>query len=109
MARRIFGQIGKLKPEMAEVYVQLHGRPWPELLDTLKRYHFENYSIFRHGDFVFSYFEYTGEDYEADMLLMEREPVMLRWWTYSKPCFSSFALSPQEEYYADMQRIFHLP
>ena len=109
MQTRFFGQVGKLKPEMVKDYVRLHGDPWPELLETLKKYHLQNYSIFQFQDMVFSYFEYAGSDYEADMALLAQEPVMLAWWTYSKPCFSRFAMHAREEFYADMQRIFFLP
>ena len=108
MRKLIWGQIGKLLPEKADEYAQLHLNPWPELLEALRRHHLENYSIFQWGETVFSYFEYTGEDYDADMGRMASDPTMQRWWTYTKPCFERYAMSPKEEFYADMKQIFRL-
>ena len=65
MARRMFGQIGRLKKEKIEEYKTLHAAVWPDVLKTITECNLENYSIFIKGDLVFSYFEYTGTDYEA--------------------------------------------
>lgn len=64
--RVIFGQLGRLKPEKIEEYEALHAAPWPEVLQTIHDCNLRNYSIFREGEQVFAYFEYIGEDYEAD-------------------------------------------
>lgn len=77
-------------------------------MEVLRKYHLGNYSIFQRGLWVFSYFEYDGDDYDTDMALMAQEPVMLRWWTHSKPCFERFAMAKDVEFYADMERIFFL-
>lgn len=65
--RVIFGQLGRLKPEKIEEYEALHAAPWPEVLQTIHDCNLRNYSIFREGEQVFAYFEYIGDDYEADM------------------------------------------
>ena len=65
--RVIFGQLGRLKPEKIEEYEALHAAPWTEVLQTIHDCNLRNYSIFREGEQVFAYFEYIGEDYEADM------------------------------------------
>ena len=54
--RRIGAMIG-LAPESADEYIRLHAAVWPEVLDTLRRANVTNYSIFRHGDLLFSYME----------------------------------------------------
>ena len=58
MARRMFGQIGRLKKEKIEEYKTLHAAVWPDVLKTITECNLENYSIFIKGDLVFSYFEY---------------------------------------------------
>lgn len=108
MAKQFFGQMGRLLPEKAGEYASLHQNPWPELLDILRKHHLGNYSIYQHGLWVFSYFEYDGQDYEADMASLEQEPVMQRWWTFSKPCFQRFSMGRHAEFYDDMDRIFYL-
>ena len=104
--RVIFGQIGRLRPEKIEEYEALHAAPWPEVLKTIRECNLCRYSIFRHGELVFAYFEYTGSDYEADMARMERDEATQRWWTHTKPCFVKYGADPQSEFYADMKQIF---
>lgn len=107
MSRVIFGQLGRLKPEKIEEYEALHGAPWPEVIQTIYDCNLRNYSIFRHEDLVFAYFEYVGKNYEADMAKMELCPHTQRWWTHTKPCFVKFSIRPDSEFYADMKQIFH--
>lgn len=107
MKKVCFGQIGRLKPEKIQEYCALHANPWPEVLKTITDCNLQNYSIFRNGDLVFAYFEYVGQDYEADMEKMAQDPVTQQWWTHTKPCFEKFAISPDSEFYHDMQQIFY--
>ena len=105
--RVIFGQLGRLKPEKIEEYEALHAAPWPEVLQTIHDCNLRNYSIFREGAQVFAYFEYIGDDYEADMEKMARDEATRRWWTHTKPCFQKFSVRADSEFYADMKRIFY--
>ena len=68
------GQIIGLKPDQIEVYERLHAAVWPEVLAMISACNIRNYSIFRHGELLFAYFEYTGNDYEADMAKMAADP-----------------------------------
>jgi len=108
MSKIIFGQIGTLKPDKIEDYEKLHANPWPEVLRTIHDCNLRNYSIFRQDNLVFSYFEYVGEDYEADMAEMEKDEATQRWWTFTKPCFEKFVIRSDSEFYADMKQIFYL-
>ena len=65
MERRRFGQVGRLKPEKRDEYVRLHAEVWPDVLNMITACNLENYSIFIRGNVVFSYFEYTGTDYDC--------------------------------------------
>ena len=100
-----YGQRAKLKPDKIEEYVKLHAAVWPEILQIITDCHQENYSIYIEGDELFCYFEYTGDDFEADMKRMEENPVMQEWWTHTKPCFLHH---DEELYYYDLKEIFHL-
>ena len=62
MSKIIFGQLGKLKRDKIEEYESLHANPWPDVLKTIHNCNLRNYSIFRHDDLVFAYFEYVGVD-----------------------------------------------
>ncbi len=108
MKKIYFGQIGRLKADKIREYKELHQNPWPEVLQTIRECNIQNYSIFQKDQLVFGYFEYTGGDYEADMEKMARDPVTQEWWKHTKPCFVRYSYSDAEEYYSDMERIFHL-
>jgi L-rhamnose mutarotase len=107
MAMVRFGQLGQLKPDKIEEYCTLHANPWPGVLKTITECNLRNYSIYLHGDKVFAYFEYVGEDYEADMKKMEQCPITQEWWTHTKPCFIKYAIDPASEFYHDMKPIFY--
>ena len=101
------GELGQLKPEKIEEYCALHANPWPEVLKTITDCNLRNYSIFLHGDKVFAYYEYVGENFEADMAKMERDPITQEWWKHTKPCFQKFAIDPDSEFYHGMKQIFY--
>lgn len=107
MKRVIFGQLGRLRPDKIEEYEALHADPWPGVLKTISDCNLRNYSIFRHEDLVFAYFEYVGDDYDADMRKMAEDPVTIEWWKYTKPCFVKGGIDPDSEFYADMKQIFY--
>ena len=104
MIRR-FCQRGFLNPEKVEEYCALHAATWPDVLKTIRECNLQNYSISILGEMVVAYFEYTGEDYEADMRKMEADPVTQEWWKHTKPCF---ARHDEGVYYEDMEEIFYL-
>jgi L-rhamnose mutarotase len=100
---RRFGQHAKLKPDMVEEYDRLHAAVWPDVLKMIGECNLENYSIYRDGEDLFSYFEYTGNDYEADMKKMEADSITRSWWTHTHPCFLH-----SDVFYSDMIEIFHI-
>ena len=103
MSKR-FCQVGYLKPEKRAEYIELHAAVWPKVAEMITKCNLHNYSISIMGDMVVSYFEYTGEDYDADMRMMEADPVTQDWWQHTKPCFLHH---DQKLYYEDMQEIFY--
>lgn len=105
--RVIFGELGRLKPEKIEEYEALHANPWPGVLKTIHECNLRNYSIFRHEDLVFAYYEYVGEDFRADMDKMAEDPVTQEWWKHTKPCFVKYSILPDSEFYAAMKQIFY--
>ena len=107
MAMVRFSQLDKLKKDKIEEYCRLHADPWPDVLKTITECNLKNYSIFLHGDLVFAYFEYTGEDYDADIAKMAADPITQQWWKHTHPCFEEFAIDPESKFYHDMKPIFY--
>ncbi|TCS75028.1 L-rhamnose mutarotase [Muricomes intestini] len=107
MVRQRFGQVGKLKANKVEEYVHLHTQVWPEVLEMIENCNIKNYSIFRAGLYVFSYYEYTGENYEKDMKQMEADLATRRWWRHTHPCFDIYAMGCDSKFFHDMESIFY--
>jgi L-rhamnose mutarotase len=85
-----YGMITGVKPEKLEYYKQLHAKPWPQVIAKIKECHIRNYSIYFQKvgdkDYLFSYFEYTGKDFDADMKKMAADTTTQRWWKETDPC-----------------------
>jgi L-rhamnose mutarotase len=67
----------KVRPDKIDEYVEAHRNVWPEMLDALGRAGIRNYTIFRHGNEVFGYFE--SDDLEAAGRYMAAAEVNGRW------------------------------
>ena len=106
MNKIIFGQIGRLKKEKIDEYRELHSNCWPGVLDMIEKCNLKNYSIFIHGQEVFSYYEYYGNNYKEDMKKMEEDEVTQKWWEKTHPCFERFTYDDQE-FFADMEQVFY--
>ena len=94
-----------LKPEKVEDYVTLHKNAWPELLEVISASNIHNYSISVRGTSVYTFYEYTGDDYDYDMKKLDESEIMQKWWTFSKPCFLHHN---EGKYYEDLEEVFYL-
>ena len=80
MSVRRFGQLIDVRADAIEEYERLHAEPWRGVLAQIRRSNIRNYTIFRDGFHLFAYFEYFGDDFEADMAAMAADPETRRWW-----------------------------
>jgi L-rhamnose mutarotase len=67
----------RVRPDRIDDYVEAHRNVWPELLAALRSAGIRNYTIFRHGNELFGYFE--SDDLEAAAAFMEAQEVNARW------------------------------
>ena len=107
-----YGSVIGLKPEKLEEYKELHADVWPGVLKMIKDCNIHNYSIYlgelEEGKFyLFSYFEYTGDDFKADMARMAADPTTQKWWTFCEPCQSPIPTRKEGEWWANMEEVFH--
>nr|WP_221185617.1 L-rhamnose mutarotase [Flexivirga oryzae] len=93
---------------MEQEYRRLHADVWPEVLATLQHAHVSNYSIFLRDGLLFSYLEYTGEDYESDMQAIADDPATQRWWQLTDPCQAPVATAADGQWWAPAEEVFHL-
>jgi L-rhamnose mutarotase len=61
-----FGMLIRLRPERREEYLRLHSAVWPAVEKTMLDANMRNFTIFLHGDLLFGYYEYVGDDHDAD-------------------------------------------
>lgn len=102
-----YGSIIGVKPEKLEEYKKLHSNVWPEVLATIKACHIQNYSIFYKDNLLYSYYEYTGTDYEEDMAKMAADPATQEWWKLCEPCQQPIVTREANEWWASMAEVFH--
>lgn len=104
--KRIASVIG-LAPEHRAAYEELHANAWPAVLDRITRSNIRNYSIYRHGDLLFAYFEYIGDDFEADMQAMAADEETQRWWTLTNPMQRPVEDRAEGEWWKELPEVFH--
>lgn len=102
-----YGQVVKVRPEKEAYYRELHANPWPGVLKTITECNIRNYSIYIKDGFAFAYFEYIGNDYEADMAKMAEDPVTQKWWDECIPCLKPIDSSPEDACWTDMDEVFY--
>ncbi|MBN1345025.1 MAG: L-rhamnose mutarotase [Phycisphaerae bacterium] len=102
-----YGTVIKVKPEKLQEYKRLHAAVWPDVLAMIRRCSIRNYSIYLKDDWLFSYFEYHGDDFEGDMAKMAADPTTQKWWDVCKPCQEPLATRAEGEWWADMEEVFH--
>jgi len=101
------GQVIKVVPDKLEEYKKLHAAVWPGVLSMIRECNIRNFSIFFRDGYLFSYYEYIGSSYEADMAKMARDPETKRWWTFTEPCQSPIETTGEGEWWAGMEEVFH--
>ncbi len=103
-----YGMVIGVKLEKLEEYKRLHAAVWPGVLDMIRKCNIRNYSIYYKDGFLFSYFEYVGDDYQADMAQMAADPTTQKWWELCEPCQAPLETRGENEWWARMQEVFHL-
>ncbi|MFT3829139.1 MAG: L-rhamnose mutarotase [Opitutaceae bacterium] len=103
-----YGMVLRVRPERFAEYKRHHAAVWPEVLATIAGCGIRNYSIF-HKDFVlYSYFEYWGDDFAADMAKMAADPATQRWWALMEPMQDPLPTREPGEWWARMEEVFHV-
>jgi len=105
---RRFGSVIRLRPAMEEEYLRLHANVWPEVLRQIHDSGMHNYTIFLRDGWLFSYFEYVGDDFEADMARMAADPTTQDWWKLTDPCQERLETAAEGEQWSPMREVFHV-
>ncbi|AOF93279.1 L-rhamnose mutarotase [Sinorhizobium sp. RAC02] len=102
------GMVIGVKPEQIDEYKRLHAAVWPEVLARISACNIKNYSIFlkEPENLLFSFFEYHGTDYAADMAKMAADPTTQEWWAVCMPCQAPLETRKEGEWWAGMEEVF---
>jgi len=102
------GMVIKIKPECIEEYKAVHADSNAGVRDLLIEANMRNFSIFLHqlddGNwYEFGYYEYTGDDFEADMAKLDKHPRNIEWLKICDPM-----QIPLEGYdgWAEMEQVY---
>lgn len=107
-----YGTVIEVKAEKLDEYKRLHAAVWPGVLALIKACNLQNYSIYLRKlpdgkYYLFSYFEYVGNDFANDMAKMAADPETQRWWAVCMPCQEPLPDRAQGEWWAGMEEVFH--
>ena len=101
------GMVVGIDPAHIEEYKRLHADGNPGVRDLLNKYHMHNFSIFltkiEDRWYEFGYYEYRGDDFEADMAALAKEPRNIEW---LKICDPMQILLSGEKGWREMERVY---
>lgn len=103
-----YGQVIGVRQDQLEAYKAYHADVWPEVLQMIRDCNMRNYSIFYRDGMLFAYFEYVGDDFDADMAKMAADPKTQEWWTIMMPMQDPVKDRAAGEWWADMEQVFHV-
>ena len=107
-----YGSVIGLRAEKLDEYKRLHAAVWPGVAKMIAETNIRNYLIYLRklpdgNYYLFSYFEYVGPDFAADMAKMAADPVTQQWWELCIPCQQPLADRKDGEWWASMEEVFH--
>ena len=103
-----FGQVIKVKAECLAEYKKWLANPMPGVNEMIKECGLKKYSIYSRGEYLFTNYEYEGEDFDKDMEKMAADPATQKWWDVVKPLMQPLEDRAEGEFWSDMEEIYHL-
>ena len=103
-----YGMAIRLRPDQRDEYLRLHSAVWPSVERALLEANIRNFTIYLHGDLLFGYYEYIGDDHAADQARIAADADTQRWWTLTEPCQESLAPAGSGVWWVPLQEVWHL-
>jgi L-rhamnose mutarotase len=99
-----------IDPAQIVEYKRLHADVWADVLARLRASNITNYSIFLREpeNLMFSYWEYTGSDFDADSTAIAADPVTRDWWEVCGPMQRPLDTRAEGEWWSPLEEVFHL-
>jgi L-rhamnose mutarotase len=74
----------------------------------IKKCNMQNYTILHKDGMLYAYYEYTGNDFVADMAMMAADQKTQDWWAIMEPMQDPIATRESGEWWSNMEEVFHL-
>ena len=105
------GMVIGIRPEKIDEYKRLHADAWPGVLAQIRASNIRNFVIYLREpeNLLFGHFEYHGDDLDADMAEMAKDPVTQEWWTHTDPCQQPMGSAKAGEHWVYMEEVFFAP
>ncbi len=107
-----FGSVIGVNRDTLDKYIELHKAIWLGVKKMITDCNIRNYSSYL-GElddgnlYLFSYFEYIGDDFDADMQKMKADPTTQKWWKETDPLQLPQKNRKEGEYWMTMREVFH--
>jgi len=106
MAR--YARILRLQKGRAAEYERYHTQVWPDVLEACRQAGLKNYSIYRYGEWLFSYYELPEcADLPAIQRLLTDHPACQRWEAIMHQLQERLPESAGENWWVPMREVFH--
>lgn len=107
-----YGMVTGIKPDKIAYYKELHANTWEGVLKRIKESNIENYSIYlkklEDKYYLFSYYEYVGDNYQEDMNKIAADTITQRWWRETDPCQIPLPeAAANNQIWTPMEEVFH--
>lgn len=103
-----FGRVLRLRPGAEAEYERQHAAVWPEVLQAIRESGIRNYSIYRYGPWMFSYFEMAdGASLEEAGRVIAASEACGRWEKLMQTLQEPLPESTSGSWWVDMPEVFH--
>ena len=105
---RRFADVIRVPKERYAEYVEKHDNIWPAIVEMMRQANIVNFTIFHRDGYLFKYYEYVGDDYEADMQTLADNEEHQQWLNFTAVCQKPVDSAKENEWWAPMDEIFHI-
>ena len=108
-----YGKVIGIEKKNISEYKRLHADTWPGVLKKIRDCNIRNYSIYlaeveKDKYYLFSYFEYIGDDFALDMAKMSKDETTKQWWKHTDPLQQPIPTRKEGEWWAKLEEVFHV-
>jgi len=104
------GMVIGVKPDKVALYRDLHAAPWVDMNAALSAANIRNYSIYLREpeNLLFGYWEYVGDDFDADMKTLGQSKVTKNWLARTDPCQIPLPTARTGDWWSELVEVCHL-